>query len=171
MDQAAAASREYLKSAVLTAGPEQLHLMLIDGAIRFAQRGRAGLEARDYEAAFNGFDRAQQIVIEMNNGLQRDKNPEVVEPMLALNHFIFRRLVDANVRHDLQAVDDALRILRHQRETWEIILDKVRRGDAPAAPTTPTTQSKSAKTSSTAKSEKPPAVNVPETAGGLSIQV
>lgn len=169
------ASREYLKNAVMTASPEQLHLMLIDGAIRFAQRGRAGLEAKDFERAFDGFDRAQQIVIELNNGLQRDKNPEVVEPMLSLNNFVFRRLVDANVKHDLQAVEDVLRILRHQRETWLIVVDKIRReegvlpmtsespdGPTAAPPTTP---------ASPRRAKSPFHAPASEPAGGLSIQI
>ena len=43
----------YLRNAVMTASPEQLHLMLYDGAIRFSLQARDAIEARDliYHAA------------------------------------------------------------------------------------------------------------------------
>ncbi|UCG17857.1 MAG: flagellar protein FliS, partial [Phycisphaerales bacterium] len=41
----------YLRNAVMTATPEQLHLMLYDGAIRFTLQARDAIEARDYEGS------------------------------------------------------------------------------------------------------------------------
>jgi len=128
-------SHEYLKNAVMTASQEQLHLMLLDGAIRFATQGRAGLEAGDMEAMFNGLDRAQKIVLELSSGLRRDVNPPLANRMAALYDFIFRRLVDANMKRDVPAVDDALRILRHQRETWVLLMDKLQTGRLTSKPT------------------------------------
>jgi flagellar protein FliS len=127
MNSSAKASKEYLKGAVMTASPEQLQLMLLDGAIRFTLRGKEALEKDDTEAAFNGFERAQRIVLELNNGLRRDVNPELVDRMAALYDFIFRRLIDANVHRETQAAEDALRILRHQRETWMLLIEKLTR--------------------------------------------
>lgn len=120
-------SYEYLRNAVLTASAEQLQLMLLDGAIRFALRGREAIERNDYEASFNALERAQRIVIELLNGMNREVNPPLVDQMLALYHFIFRRLVDGNLNRDVKAIDDALRILRHQRETWALLIDKIAR--------------------------------------------
>ena len=45
MSQQAAAN--YLRTKVLTATPEQLQLMLYDGAIRFTEQARAALEKKD----------------------------------------------------------------------------------------------------------------------------
>jgi flagellar protein FliS len=119
------ASYEYLRSAVLTASPEQLQLMLLDGAIRFALRGREAIERNDYEASFNALERAQRIVIELINGMNREVNPSLVDQMMSLYNFIFRRLVDGNLNRDVKAIDEALRILRHQRETWALLIEKI----------------------------------------------
>lgn len=126
-------SQQYLRNAVLTATPEQLQLMLYDGAIRFAARGREALEARQREAAFDALDRAQRIVLELANGINRDVNPPLADRMLALYNFIFQRLIDANVNGSVPALDDALRILRHQRETWVLLMEKLARELPPAA--------------------------------------
>lgn len=125
MSTNAKASFEYLKSAVQTATPEQLQVMLFDGAIRFSLRGREAIERKDYEATFNNLERAQRIVLEIAGGLKRDVNPELTDRMSALYNFIFRRLVDAVMERSAAAVDDALRILRAERDTWQAIVDKL----------------------------------------------
>lgn len=138
MSAAAKPSHEYLKAAVAGATPEQLQVMLFDGAIRFALRGRDALAAKDYEGAFNNLDRAQRIVLEIIAGINRDANPTVADTMLALYDFAYRRLVEALMARQPEAIDEAVNVLRHQRETWAIIVEKVAR-DAPthAARSTP----------------------------------
>lgn len=133
------ASQEYLRNAVMTASSEQLHLMLIDGAVRFTTEARDALARRDFEAVFNGLDRAQRIILELMNGLNPDVNPELVQRMVSLYQFIYYRLVEGGLRRDERALTDALRILAEQRETWRIIIDKiskeVRQNASPQAPT------------------------------------
>jgi len=135
MKETARASRTYLTQAVMTASSEQLHLMLIDGAIRFTLKGREAVENRDIEGAFNAFDRAQRILIQLRTGLQRDVNPTLVTEMSRLYDFIYRRLIDANVDRDVSAADDALRILRHHRETWVLLMGRI--AEATAAKKSP----------------------------------
>jgi len=130
MSYSANPSREYLKNAVMTAPPEQLQLMLYDGAIRFATRGLDAIRAKDREGAFNGLERAQRIVLELGNGLRREVSPQLADQMASLYSFVYRRLVEANLHQDEQAVEDALGLLRHQRETWILMLEKLQQEQA-----------------------------------------
>lgn len=120
------ASQSYLRNSVMTASQEQLHLMLLDGAIRFTSRAQEALEKADHEATFNALERAQRIVLELSNGLVRDRNPELVDRMIGLYAFVFRRLVDASIERSVTPIEEALRILRHQRETWAILMERVK---------------------------------------------
>ena len=129
-----AVDNPYLRNAVMTAGPEQLQLMLYDGAIRFASQAREAIEKREIENSFNLLTRAQNIVREMENGLRHEVSPELCSQMASLYRFVFSRLVDANVNKDVQAVDDALKVLRHQRETWAILADKVQKAQTAESP-------------------------------------
>lgn len=116
---------EYLKTQVMTASPEMLQLMLWDGAIRFAEQGKDAILKRDIEGSYKALLRSQKIVMEMSAGLRRDINPELCTKLAALYNFMYRRLVDANLKKNPALVDDALRIMRHQRETWVMLMEKL----------------------------------------------
>lgn len=126
-------SSNYLRNSVLQATQEKLQLMLFDGAIRFALQGREAIVARDPEATYEKLSRAQRIVLEMEAGLRPEVNREICEQMSALYNFVYGKLVNACVRRDVSEIDDALKILRHQRETWVLLIDKV--AEARAEPT------------------------------------
>jgi flagellar protein FliS len=125
------ASEEYLRNAVLTATPEQLHLMLYDGAIRFVRQGREAMKQKEYDTSCEKFLRAQKIVTEMKAGLRPEVQPELCEQLTSIYNFVYWRLVEANLRHDHSAVEEALQILEYQRETWRLLVEKVRQGEAP----------------------------------------
>jgi flagellar protein FliS len=121
-----------LRDAVMTATPEQLQLMLYDGCIRFAQQGRDAIQQKDYETSYEKLTRAQNIILEMQNGLDYDVNRELCERVASIYGFLYRKLVDACVHRDVAAIDDALKILRMERETWQILVDKVNKAPEPA---------------------------------------
>ncbi len=118
-------SMEYLKTKILTASPEELHLMLYDGAIRFTEQGKSYLQENKLDKAHEALIRAQNIVLEMSAGLDHESNPDLCAKLSSLYNFIYRRLVEGNLKHDIDALDDALKILNYQRETWVMLMDKL----------------------------------------------
>ena len=121
------ASAEYLRNAVNTASPEQLHMMLLDGAVRFSKQAREAIEKRDYETSCDKLIRAQKIIVQLQNGLRPEVNRELCEQMASLYSFIYNRLVDANLAHEVKPIDDALVILHEQQDTWRIVIDKLKK--------------------------------------------
>jgi flagellar protein FliS len=79
--------------------------------------------------------RVQKILTEMTCGLKYDVLPELCEKLAALYNYVYRRLVDANVGHDVAAIDEALTLLRYQRETWALLLDQLGKQKAAVAAT------------------------------------
>jgi flagellar secretion chaperone FliS len=131
----AAPNQEYFKTKVMTASPEMLTLMLWDGAIRFAEQGKDAIIRKDIEGSYKSLVRAQRIMTELTSNLKHDVNPDLCGKLAALYNFIYRRLVDANLNKEPQLVDDALEIMRHQRETWAMLMEKLvkeRAGEASA---------------------------------------
>ena len=129
------AQQQYLRTRVMTATPEQLQMMLYDGALRFCEQARAALEAHDYERSYNMISRVQKILTELSCTMKRDLAPELCDRLSALYGYAYKRLIDANIRHDRAALDEALDLLRYQRETWALLLDQLGRQKAAAAAT------------------------------------
>jgi flagellar protein FliS len=131
-----AAQQHYLKTRVMTATPEQLQLMLYDGAVRFAEQAKAALIERQYEQSFNMIGRVQKILTELTCTLKRDVFPELCDRLSALYTYVYKRLIDANVEHDVKALDEAIELLRYQRETWSMLLRQVGQQKAATKATT-----------------------------------
>ena len=129
------AQQQYLRTRVMTATPEQLQMMLYDGAIRFSEQARAALEARDYEKSYNMISRVQKIITEMSCTLKREVLPDLCDKLTALYGYVYKKLIEANVQHSVGAIDEALELLRYQRETWALLLDQLGRQKAAVAAT------------------------------------
>ncbi len=71
--------------------------------------------------------------MEMNTSLRHSVNPELCAKMSALYNFMYRRLVEANVQKDVRLVNEALEIMRHQRETWAMLISQLSRERAAEA--------------------------------------
>lgn len=117
----------YLRTKVMTAKPAELRLMLIDGAIRFTEQAKRGYEAKDFECAYIGTTRAQAILLELVTSLRHDLAPELCKNVAAVYTFLYTSLVKASMEKDIAAVDDVLRILRYERETWVLCMDALAR--------------------------------------------
>jgi flagellar protein FliS len=127
------AAQNYLKTKVFTATPEQLQLMLYDGAIRFGEQARAALEKKNFEQSYTMISKVQKIITELNSTLKHDVFPELCGKLAALYNYAYRKLVEANVSHTVESLDEAIKLLRYQRETWVMLLDQLGKAKAGAA--------------------------------------
>lgn len=124
------AANEYLKARVLTATPEQLQMMLYDGAIRFCEQAKVALAARKFDVSFDTLTKAQKILLELHAGLRHEVAPDLCRNLGGLYMFCYRKLVEANTQHTVAPIDEALNILKYQRETWGLLLEKLGRRHA-----------------------------------------
>lgn len=124
----------YLKTKVLTASPEELRLMLYEGAIKFCHQAGTALENSEREAAYHSLMKAQKIVLELSTSLNHDVDPDLCSKLSALYTYIYRRLVDANIQQDQNAVQEAVKLLEYEKNTWQMLLERL------ATQETPTTE-------------------------------
>ena len=129
-------AQNYLRTKVFTATPEQLQLMLYDGAIRFGEQAKAALELKNYEQSYTLISRVQKIMTELSCTLKHDVAPELCGKLASLYNFVYRKLIEANVEHTIAPLEEALEILRYQRETWVMLLDQLGKTKAARAATT-----------------------------------
>jgi len=119
------AANEYLKAKVLTATPEQLQLMLFDGALRFCEKARVAILASQFDQSYEALSKAQKILLELSCSLKHDVAPELCKNLSALYTYCYRRLVDANVKHEVNAIDEVIQLMKYQRETWVLLMQQM----------------------------------------------
>jgi flagellar protein FliS len=117
----ASARNHYLETEVLTATPQKLHLLAIEAAMRSAERARGYWREGNREKAFRSLILAQEAVAKMLGGLNLQTPSPLVQEVASIYNFIFRTLVDANRRRDERTLDEALRVLSVERETWRLV--------------------------------------------------
>ena len=119
------AANPYLRTKILTASPEELRLMLYDGAIKFARHARTALDERRYEEMFTSLTRAQKIVLELSTSLKPEIDPDLCGKLGALYNYIYRLLVDAHVEKSTRKLDEAIELLSFERQTWQLLIQKL----------------------------------------------
>lgn len=128
-----AAAQKYLRAKVLTATPEQLQMMLFDGALRFGEQARAALAAKKYDESYEGITKVQKIVMELRIGLRPDVYPELCNRLAGIYTYVYKRLIAANVDRDLPALEEATKLLKFQRDTWALLMEKLSKDKAAVA--------------------------------------
>jgi flagellin-specific chaperone FliS len=71
----------------------------------------------------------------MSSTLKHDVFPELCGKLAGLYTFAYRKLIEANLNHTVESVDEALNVLRFQRETWAMLLDQLGKNKAATAAT------------------------------------
>ncbi len=119
------ARNSYLVTEVMTATPQKLQLMLLDAAIRAAERARQRWLAKDDDRACEDLIHAQQIMGELIAGLDDEVDSDLVKKVASVYLFIFRSLMEANHNRDEKKLDDALKVLKVERETWRQVCEEL----------------------------------------------
>jgi flagellar protein FliS len=120
-----AARDEYLATEVMTAAPQKLQLLLVEGAIRFARQAESHWRSHENEAAFGALGRCQEIVTQLIGGLAQNLESPLVRQISSVYAFVYRTIVSAGFHRDASKLADALRVLEVERETWQQVCDRL----------------------------------------------
>jgi len=112
----------YQRNAIMTATPAELTLMLYDGAIKFCNIGMMAIEKKEIEKANTNLKKAQAIITELRVTL--DHKYEVWEDFERVYDYIYRKLVEANIHKDAEALEEALKRIREMLDTWKEVMRK-----------------------------------------------
>jgi len=120
MSAYAPAPNAYRESAVLTATPEQLVVMLYDGANRFLTQ--SAIAMRDGRAGLAGekLRRAEAIIDELLATLDMSVG-EIAERLQALYLFFKEHLMSARLKQDAGKVDEVAGFMRELRSSWAAV--------------------------------------------------
>ncbi len=110
----------YKGSAITTASPADLTLMLYNGAIKFCNLAAMGIEAKDIMKANTNLIKAQNIITELRCTL--DFKYDVSKDFEVIYKRIYKNLVLANIHKDMDKLNEALEDIRGIRDVWVQIM-------------------------------------------------
>lgn len=122
-------TQQYQQNQILSASPEQILIMLYDGAIRFTRQAVAGVEEEDRLKKLEGTRRAMAIITEFANTLDHEVGGEIAENLDALYAFMTRELTQANLNNDISRYRVVEGLLADLRSTW-IEAIEIKRSDS-----------------------------------------
>jgi len=105
--------------AVETASPYQLILMLFDGALTAITIAKTELEAGRIEAKGLSISKAIDIIANgLKVSLEMESGGEIAQNLAALYDYMVRRLVQANLKNQVAALDEVSSLLGDIRSAW-----------------------------------------------------
>lgn len=111
-------TQQYQQNSILTASPEQILIMLYDGAIRFTRQAMMGIETDNSAQKYEGVRRAMAIISEFANTLDHKVGGEIAADLDALYAFMNNELSQANLNNDIEKLKVVEKLLLELRETW-----------------------------------------------------
>jgi flagellar protein FliS len=125
---AANMANTYKNQQIMTASPEQLTLMLYNGALRFIAESLQALDQKDIPKAHNSNMKAQAIMREFIRTF--DMQYKVSENWVALYDYILRCLIEGNMKKDKAKLEEAREMLAEFRDVWIQVIKKARAAQA-----------------------------------------
>ncbi len=127
-------ARIYRSNAVLTASPEQLVLMLYDGALRSLALVREAFDrppedTRRIEIINRQLQKAQLILAELQGALNFQAGGEVAMALNRLYDYYNRRLLEANLRKQVAPVIEVERLVGELRSGWAEMISRQGNGE------------------------------------------
>ncbi|MCI7568557.1 MAG: flagellar export chaperone FliS [Desulfovibrio sp.] len=117
------AAQAYIQTKVGTTDQGQLLLMLYDGALRFLQQAREKMLAKDYAGKGLYISKALDIIGELSSSLNMEKGGELATNLNNLYFLCMARLLDANLKMNVERLDSVCEILSGLRSAYAQIID------------------------------------------------
>ena len=109
-----------VESAVMSASQQQLVTMLFDGVLSALVRARLFMQDNNQPGKGVSLSKAINII---ENGLRvsldEESKDELTQNLIALSSYMVRRLLQANLRNDVSAVEEVEALMRNIADAWK----------------------------------------------------
>ncbi|HEB1799895.1 TPA: flagellar export chaperone FliS [Escherichia albertii] len=109
-----------VESAVMSASQQQLVTMLFDGVLSALVRARLFMQDNNPQGKGASLSKAINII---ENGLRvsldEESQDELTQNLIALYIYMVRRLLQANLRNDVSAVEEVESLMRNIADAWK----------------------------------------------------
>ena len=113
------------QTSVVDVDRHQLIQLLFDGAIERINMAKSRVVAKDFEGKNRLINKTIEIVSGLRSFLDLEKGQEVAQNLFDLYVYCEHRLFEANVKNDVEALDEVLGHLKKIQEAWSGIRQEV----------------------------------------------
>lgn len=106
----------YKNQQIMTSSPEQLTLLLYNGALKFLNESIMAMEQGDLQKSHNSNMRVQDIVREFVITL--DMSYELSKGYAQLYEYTEYCLIQGNIKRDVKFLQQAKKVLEELRDAW-----------------------------------------------------
>lgn len=118
------AAEAYKRQQIMTATPEALTLMLYNGCLKFMTEGMEHIDNKEWEAANNSIQKAENIISEFRITLNIEY--DIAKQLMPLYNYTYDRLVEGNIKGDTKLIQEAFDIIKELRDAWAQAMKKAR---------------------------------------------
>lgn len=115
----------YKQNSIQMASKEQLLLMLVDGAVKYTKIARLAIVQKDIPRAHKELVRVQDIFTELMVTMDKSVG-SYMQDVYDLYDFIKKELSRANMKKDIQIIDNVLPIIEEIRDMWHEVAQKAK---------------------------------------------
>jgi len=94
-------------------------LMLLDGALRYTQYAKKGIEQNDSKMRNENISKAISIFTQLDSALDKSAGGEIAENLSSLYKFLMNQLTQANIQEDASMIDGAEKVLKDIKDAFE----------------------------------------------------
>ncbi|MED4129038.1 MULTISPECIES: flagellar export chaperone FliS [Shouchella] len=110
----------YKQQSVQTASPGELTLMLYNGCLKQLRIAENAIKDNHFQQKNEALTKAEAIIKELMITLKTDT--EVGENMMRMYEYIHYQLIEANIKSDLMALQEAQGYVVEFRDTWKEVI-------------------------------------------------
>ncbi|MFD4927387.1 flagellar export chaperone FliS [Peribacillus butanolivorans] len=109
--------QSYQQNSVNTASPGELTLMLYNGCLKFITLGKKAIAEKNIQEKNTNLIKAQKIIQELMVTLKMDL--AISRELMSLYDYLNRRLIEANIKSDLDILEEVEGFVMEFRDTWK----------------------------------------------------
>jgi flagellar protein FliS len=108
----------YKNNSINFASKEQLLLMILDGSVKFSKIARQAMLDKDIPKTHENIVKIQNIYYELIATLDVEAGGDWAKSLMSVYTFIVERLTEANIKKDINILDEVIPLIEEIRETW-----------------------------------------------------
>ncbi|WP_391120388.1 flagellar export chaperone FliS [Psychrobacillus sp. L3] len=110
----------YKNNSVSTASPGELTLMLYNGCLKFLGKAKLAITEKNVQEKNINLQKAQKIIQELMVTL--NMNIEISKSMMQMYEYMNHRLIDANIKNDVNIIEEVEGYALEFRDTWKQVI-------------------------------------------------